>query len=524
MNLNKLLKKLRLPFLILFIFYACTSEHDSVEEKKPIEPLTVESASLLYQKYIGNTASLKNGEDNTLSMIPDWESGQLFNYPGWDVVESPLGFEGNTRFAMMTDKVSEHVEQQGDDISQSGQQLRLVVMQNSENGKAYTFIMQIIPDLDYLQKGHEKVADNRFMERESGLDGFVMFYMVDGTFLNGWRYKEGRITGEVPQEEGDDIPRTKALVPKWDCEGYTEYFVEDGEVYKAPGIICYKYYEDNGVFAYDPDVPGNLGAIEPIEIGQIGSGGGDKDDPSKDKDKKPEDRKDCSEQAISRASDVKNILKVTADMKEKTNDMRYKAQNDSDSEYFTKIDFLEAYSIDNIQKGGESSASADFAQTTIYGVHTHNGKGGGYTGPSVYDIQTLLQANNYFYTKYGNNKYNLFGIVIFAFDGSEYLISLDDRVQANSFYKDNPNSFNSDMDDNFFSNMKIYFEFNQIMESLSDEGYSKQDSYDYSMSYILDKYNTGIKIYKKEKDDKNFGEMKTEEESDKYKPKKCPGK
>lgn len=527
MNLNKLLKKLRLPFLILFIFYACTSEHDYVEEKKQVEPLTISGAQTWYNQHFGSAPRLKssgNEDEDFPAMEPDWNLAELSADSLWYVVEMPVVMEEHKGVHIMSEDVSRYVSEKGDK-SLAKQLLRMVVMRNKEDGKTYSFMMAVLPDLDYMLEKGQSIEKNKYLTRESDLSGLVFYYNIDGSFINGWTYKDGKITGGTHFPKGEQ-PRQKAMTviiieTCWYQDTYVQKpdgtLEHTGTKRYCKNTVHYINHDDNSIFA-DGEGDNIGGGVDPELI----DGGGITDDPSKDKDKKPEDRDDCGGKATENANKAEKAMNGSPTINSKLNTLRdYAINRVNEHSTYIGINKIGAYTIANIKEGINGDSDVDINEWTIYNVHTHTDDPFRtvFTGPSVGDIQSLLGANWYFTD---GNYTNLEGIIIFAYDGSEYLLSINDRTQAYAFAKTNLSLF--DCNDNAeFINLKMREDYKSIYNKLISEGYSVQDSNDYAMSYLLDKHKTGLKISKKEKNDKNFGEMKTEEKSNEYKPKKCPG-
>ncbi len=231
--------------------------------------------------------------------------------------------------------------------------------------------------------------------------------------------------------------------------------------------------------------------------------------------KEPEPKENCND-----GEAKSNLANNTMSNVSGVDNLRNKIY-DTTREWGANINYSSnTFSMTNLESGTSSNSFIELSQSTVYSLHTHNGGGGGYTGPSVPDIQVLLQANNYFYNSYGSG-FNLRGIIIFAHDGSEYLVSIN-KATAAAFYRNNSAMFNYGSD-NFFSNTQMANEFKDIQNNLSSQGYSKQDSFDFAMTYMLDKYNTGINVAKKSASENAFKEMETSqnETNNNFTPKKC---
>jgi hypothetical protein len=74
------------------------------------------------------------------------------------------------------------------DFSKSGTLTSLLIV----NYKMYA--MTILADSEYLKGNYNKLKDNTYQKMEKDFSGSVFFSLMDGTFVNGWRYQNGTIT------------------------------------------------------------------------------------------------------------------------------------------------------------------------------------------------------------------------------------------------------------------------------------------------------------------------------------------
>ena len=517
--------RLLLPLILLAILYACISEHDyQADAKKPVEPLTVSGAMDWYNASADMLEKQKSTVDNPdeISYKPFGNLAELFTDELWYAVESPLDL-GDRKLMIMTPEVSNYAETHGYDAIK--QTMKLVVLRNKETGDTYSFIMAVIPELDYMLRKGDGLNEITYLSRDSDFDGYIFFYTLDGQLINGWLYKEGKVTGSI-NLSGDE-KRTKigqAMVVEVTVCG--AYVVEYGGE-SSSGVDCHTYTEVAYVYS-DTGYSFSGSGVNTQYLNLNGGSGNNSKLPLKplpiDEDKQPEIRTDCSGSATTNATNAQNTLTATTDIKNKMNTLREYAKGKS-NEFNTYIGStnLGNYTIGPTVEGDWNSGNVDIFESTLYNVHTHTKSNNlsiiDYTGPSVEDIYNLLAANEY-YTRSGYT--NLRGIIIFAHDGSEYLLSINNRNTAYSFANNKLGLFESN-DQGSFANKGMSDDYKSIFNNLKSNGYSIQDSNDYALSYLLDKYNTGLKISKKDKDENGFKETKTNiDSSNNYKPTICP--
>jgi hypothetical protein len=150
-------------------------------------------------------------------------------------------------------------------------------------------------------------------------------------------------------------------------------------------------------------------------------------------------------------------------------------------------------------------------------VHTH--PSGQNAAPSPSDASTL--AKTYKANSIDGDTSNITANVIIAADGSEYVVYVNDRTAFTSFCNDSNNSeFTEPASGGLFkSGTQWANDYEAAKTRLTQQGYSQNDAQSYALSYVLDHYNTGIKIYQK----KNgvFKEQKTTKTNNNYNPQIC---
>lgn len=271
---HNFMKGLALAFIVFLIFYACTSEQDYIvndKDTQQVQPLTTANAHAWYEQNFGTTPQLKSGGEEELAVLmPDWNLSHLYEDSLWYAVESPLNTAEHAHVYLMTKEVNEYAEANGDK-SLTRQVLRLIVLRNKESGDTYSFMMAILPDLDYMLKKGESIEENKYLTRDSDLSGLVYFYTVDGEFVNGWMYKDGNIVAGTHSEEGDTGTKASMVVPHLYCWEQKVYV--NGELI---GTSNYCEWGDKEMNIRDPREGGNIGGGGGIirDPGPGGSGGG----------------------------------------------------------------------------------------------------------------------------------------------------------------------------------------------------------------------------------------------------------
>ena len=144
------------------------------------------------------TADLSTESGMIANMEPLW--GKQFTYRRKNkkvrTVETVM--EGSKRITFMLPEVRKKYKETKDPRYKQSM-TRLVVETNVETGEKQVFTMTIMPDLDYLERTNFKPFYNTYLQRDEHFSGLILFHELDGSFANGWRYKDGKITHTIKE-------------------------------------------------------------------------------------------------------------------------------------------------------------------------------------------------------------------------------------------------------------------------------------------------------------------------------------
>lgn len=123
---------------------------------------------------------------------------------------------------------------------------KIVVEKDKLTGRIRSFVMIFIGSYDYLKKT-KSMEKNTYLYRQPDFDGSVLFYEINGTFINGWKYEKGKIVAsiapKIDEENGgpkENNATSRAIVE--DCTDYC-YTVYDEECYEE---TWYDYDDEYG--------------------------------------------------------------------------------------------------------------------------------------------------------------------------------------------------------------------------------------------------------------------------------------
>lgn len=94
---------------------------------------------------------------------------------------------------------------------------RYVYTRHLKTGEEQAFFMTIVPSFECTHNYNALIEHNTYLYRNKYLSGYVLFHNIDGTFSNGWEYKDGEIVGRVlssQKAEASGIDGEKLLLEK----------------------------------------------------------------------------------------------------------------------------------------------------------------------------------------------------------------------------------------------------------------------------------------------------------------------
>jgi hypothetical protein len=83
---------------------------------------------------------------------------------------------------------------------------RLVVMKYKKSGEMVSFLMTIVGDKEYLETKCFEMWDNTYLTKDKDFSGLVLFHSLEGAFVNGWRFDNGKPTATLIQGTNSDLP------------------------------------------------------------------------------------------------------------------------------------------------------------------------------------------------------------------------------------------------------------------------------------------------------------------------------
>jgi hypothetical protein len=521
---KKQLKHLFLLFLSAGILYACLDEISSLRTDR-LSPEVAAAKAWFELTTGGKYLSFQAGERESL-LEPDWRKAFSNADSAFRVTE--VGLKGENRFLRVTYEASERFRETGDKRYLASD-MRLVVRTCKETGERFGFIMVVYPDLNYLEKNLNNPLRNfTYLKRDPDFSGTVYFYDLGSEFINGWLSRNGVYMSFFPSSMLEPQLRSNdEICYEW-CEMWQPIILVtiDGETtwmdFGKPFaghcfIMCY------------PGIGG--GGVEPPPGTGGGGGGGSPGGDGNTSLGSVQNRSDCLPKAAANGTTINNVLNSNNPVAQGVSEMIGRLRNLSSSslvehglavqrqshplfgdEFHVLHQNQGAGNSPFINSGGIDYVEIGRNEHTYLLAHTH--PNGTNAAPSPLDAIVLGSA-------FRGGSSNITANVIFAADGSEYMVFVNDRTAFAAFSNNPVNSLFFQNDGAMFRNNSIWANrYESVHLHLLNSGFSQNDAQKFALAYVLDSSNTGLKIY--EKRNGSFKELLTELLNGNYIPKRCP--
>jgi hypothetical protein len=469
-----------------------------------------------------------------IDMLPQWEDAVVNSNIRTTTIEIPLMGRGS--FRIMTEENRSKYE--AGDKRYATSLTRLVIQTNRHTGQQIGFLMTISPSAECLKEtGFNPFDELWYMNVPKNYSGHIIYHDLSGKFANGWEYRNGKLKYAINRtaeaDNSDPVTRSMSL---------TCYTVTESVLWE----ICTDYYSPNGNYLgtyceyewetyqyeyceYNDDDSGN--DTEADNGGGGGGSGGGYNPPPPSGPQTPDTRTDCPPSATANGTRIDSVMT--------TNDPDYNSAvmqavqpyidtlrqyaDTASIEYGLTVshgtNFLYYFIAPQnnnkyIKSGTVDSISVAAPPNTYLTAHTH---------PSVNNsAPSPLDAISVAYNYKNQNCENITANVIFAADGSEYMVYVNDRDLLAAFCNNASNGdFFKPNGGLFKSGSQWAQTYNTVRNYLTGKNYSQNDAQSYALSYVLDYYNTGLKIYEKKSGTTAFKEQLTEKSNNKYTPKIC---
>ena len=522
---NKFTKIIFIFVMLIIVFYACREELIYLEEKRH-EADMIEHAKGWYESNKPETPKLlTSDETEQVPIKPEWTHVFETENENFVVVETDIMSKG--RILYINEDCREKFEETKDP-KYNQCYTRIVFRTDKKTGKTVGFLMTVVPDLEWLEKSHFKpFMAVTYLFRSEQFGGMILFHELDGRYANGWRYENGKVVAAIGSLNADPAEATlRSMICRYvtyyqEYRECTYYYSGNESGITNVDVVCrtgwgypFTRYE-----CYD-DGKNNQGTYQSTSTGSTSSGGTSTP-------KSPTPRTDCPSSAATNNSTINNVLNTSYPnfgainavstnigwLRTQAPIMSYEvglAVQYGDGNYWV----YQGQGANNnlyVASGTLNGVSIVTNQYTYLVAHIH--PKGTNSAPSPLDAIFLAQA-------YKGGSTNITANIEIAANGSEYMVYVNDRNTFSTFCNNSGNSqFFVPSGSMFSSGTTWANDYSSVYNNLVNQGFSGNDAQSYALSYVLDKYNTGLKIY--EKKNGNFKEQKTEASGSNYSPKIC---
>lgn len=187
--------------LIIAVLIIHSCKKDKLEQAKAINTINpaISQAKQWYDSTF--TSASSNSKQSTQSVgsryrdwskkfLPYWAGASIFSQDGLTFIELPAIKKGDMALAYTKPKDTANF-----DFGRSGTLTHLLIVKQQNNLSMYA--MTILADTSYLKGDYSKLAHNSYQSMDSNFTGAVLFNQMDGTFVNGWRYRNGVVTSRL---------------------------------------------------------------------------------------------------------------------------------------------------------------------------------------------------------------------------------------------------------------------------------------------------------------------------------------
>lgn len=229
---------------VLGMLFACAdqmlldNENPAVRQaKNKNQELTVSVARQWFESKYTPVVPTRSVDGTERLQKPYWEKAKEHNRKRYEVVETPILSQG---VHVVMDRETAAYWESGMKSDFIRNTIRMVVLRDKKKGTTRSFIMTFVGTLEYLKKTRT-IGKNSYLYRQPDFSGSVLFHELDGTFMNGWRYSDGRIVGTLSRINGN-----KHTVKTSDANTRMLVEVCEDVCYQVYEKVCEEYYVATG--------------------------------------------------------------------------------------------------------------------------------------------------------------------------------------------------------------------------------------------------------------------------------------
>ncbi len=279
MKRNRILWLLCFLFAGGLLFYACQQEEVDIPLEDPLN-----NGMKHLMKEIKNPEVRKamewydiNCTNHSLSrsvtaehplfknMVPAWAYAFVREKENRIAIEIPVEARSHRIFTLAENAIA--YEETGNSMYIHSL-TRMVILTDKSTGRTRGFFMTQIPTKKYMDAKNFRVYSSTYLKRAEDFDGYIYFHDLDGSFLNGWQYTDGKITYSIKEAKTEE-KNTKTLSrsdghyeeiticePMYEMECTTYYRTDEYGNKVIDDIDCVKKYVGDNCVTKTIWIPG----------------------------------------------------------------------------------------------------------------------------------------------------------------------------------------------------------------------------------------------------------------------------
>ena len=263
-----------LPMLLCLI-YACQEELGAILNQEGVKQnQNIKEAKAIFEALSPDFPCLQarsvNAATKSVVIEPAWDGAFEDEDKDYQTVESNIRL---SKPFYMIDKASHDAYKQTKDARYLNYLSRAVVLTHKKTGVSDAFIMVIIGSREYMEKHDFQLWEVTYFNIPDDFSGMILYYSLNGAFVNGWQIKENRQIlpfQQIPREDAGLFSRstTGCFVVEVtntyvDCITYsgTTFTTYEGEQYSSDfsDTVCGEPYDETYTYLVCDDSNGSSG-------------------------------------------------------------------------------------------------------------------------------------------------------------------------------------------------------------------------------------------------------------------------
>lgn len=213
-------------FIVICLNGCKKNSQDSLSPEVKQSMFSIADAKQWYSTSGSLKASISNARTDTFKnklgkFTPLWDKAINTEDSKFYIVESPLTFDNAPGYSVKSADKS---------LAAINGSTRLLVLKDKQTGEMASALMHIYSSTG---SGSEKISYGK----TDDFSGMIFFTDIDGNFINGWKYENGKVTGKCKSMAG--ARSNYRLATSDECTTYTIYILIRTCTYDRFGTATY---------------------------------------------------------------------------------------------------------------------------------------------------------------------------------------------------------------------------------------------------------------------------------------------